>query len=78
MNRAERIEADKRKHEHDLMDRRLGEQRIIDELSDKLEPIKTRITSLEHSRTRFKGVITGVSLAWGALVAYLTHGGKVR
>jgi len=76
MNRAERIEADKRKHEYDLMDRRLGEQRVIDELSDKLEPIKGRVTSLEHSRTWYKGITTGLTMAWGALVAYLAHKGK--
>lgn len=72
------IEAQKNRHEFLVMEQQLSEQRIIDELSEKLEPIKARVSSLEHSRTWIKGGIAGLSVAWGAVVAFLTHGGKLK
>jgi len=75
MNRAERLEADKRKHEYDLMDRRLGEQRVIDEVTERfnveLKPLKKRVTSLEHWRT---GLVSG----WFALVAWWKYGNNIK
>ena len=67
---------EKRRHEYDLMDRRLGEQRVIDEIKEHLEarvkPLEDRTTSLETSRTFVRGVIKTVgvgapavgSIAW--------------
>lgn len=71
------IEAQKQQHEYTLMELRLmGEDikaEFCEKLDKKIEPVNTRLTSLEHSRTRFKGILTGLSLAWGGVTAYLTH-----
>jgi len=66
----------KRRHEFDLMDRRLGEQRIIDELKDhietsvikkRIEPLEDKVTSLESTRTYAKGFIKATSIGVPAI-----------
>ena len=65
MNKFELMEASKRQHEYDMMDRRMGEQRIIDRLENHVEneirPIEKRVTRLEHWRTFLTGAMAGVT-----------------
>lgn len=56
--------AAKKQHEYDMMDRRMGEQRIIDEICEKkIVPLEKRTTSLEHYRTAIGASIAAI-LAW--------------
>lgn len=64
MNKAELLEAEKRRHEFDMMDRRMGEQRIIDEICEQqIKPLSARVSVLEI----WGATITGgfaVAVAW--------------
>ena len=60
-------EEQKRQHEYLLMEFRLGEQRIIDEMKEHVaEKYGTRITSLEHWRMIVHGVCIAstIFLSW--------------
>ena len=62
-------EALKRQHEHDLWDRRMGEQRIIDVMSEKIDTKfsdqEKRLKSLERTRVYLMGLIGGAAFLWG-------------
>jgi len=52
----------KRQHEYTLMEFRLGEQRIIDEVKEHVaEKYGKRITRLEHWRTFLTGAFIGIT-----------------
>jgi len=64
MNKNELLEAQKKQHEYDLMDRRLGEQRIIDEICEKkIKPLEKRVSLLEVFCATITGGFT-VVVAW--------------
>ena len=64
MNKFEMMEAARKQRAFDIMDRQMGEQRIIDEVSEKLEnrfmPLERRVNRLEHWRTALSGGFTAV------------------
>ena len=64
MNKAELLEAQKKQHEYDMMDRRLGEQRIIDEICEKkIKPLSARVSVLEILGATVTGGFA-VAVAW--------------
>jgi hypothetical protein len=64
MNKAEQMEVLRKQHEYDLLDRRLGEQRIIDEICEKkITPLEKRVSILEIFGATLTGGFT-VGVAW--------------
>lgn len=58
------MEAARKQRAYDIMDRQMGEQRIIDEVTEKFEnkiiPLEKRVSRLEHWRTALSGGFTAV------------------
>ena len=75
MNKGEKIEAEKRRHEYFLMEIRLSAEDVKEDMrqqisvviKDHILPIKGRISTLEHWRT---GIIGGA----GAILAWFKFG----
>ena len=69
------MEAEKKQHEYDMMDRRCGEQRVIEKVTDIFEkrivPLEKRTTVLEHWKT---GLVAG----WLGLVAWFKFGHQLK
>ena len=65
MNKFEMMEATRKQRAYDIMDRQMGEQRIIDEVTEKFEnkiiPLEKRISRLEHWRTFLTGAMAGIT-----------------
>lgn len=81
MNKAEIIEMLKSQQAYDRYDRHMGEERIIDKVTEKFElrivPLEKRITLLEHFRTAVKAsvaAVTAIGASITAIVSWLKYG----
>lgn len=71
------ILASEKRHAFLVAEIQKSEQRTIDELADRIEPICTRVTELDANAKWTDRWLVALSAGWGALAGWLftTHGG---